>query len=527
MKIKGRLTLYVSLVLLFLLGSFYLIFREVMLLNIKYFEEKKALEEVASTLRHFDTELAPLVAFADDWGAWTDTYLFVQGKKPNYKKDNLPIESMAKQQFDFMTFTNKKRQLVYGTMIDHASVKKYHLTKEVNDFVISLGVDKKMSGIKVLDGKIYLVAVMPILMNMYKGPPQGVLTVGREMYASMMYLDDPDDKVAFSLVQSNYGDFEGPRRSFIESTKRKIINAVAIVKDLNHKPAVKVTVVSNRDMYGYARKSLLYLFAFLLVMSSLFGAGIVMLTRKVVYLQQTVFHTSRLASLGTLGAGIAHELNNPLAVVHGYAQHLEKLIEEKGIKDPECTDGVSKILTYTNRMRNIVEKIGTFSRSEESIATSREEDINSIINDSLFLIRKDLELKHITLNLNLAGILPKVVVNPIKMETILHNIIMNAKEELEDLPHQKEKLITINSNFEEGSLVVVKISDNGRGIPYEHLFRVFDPFFTTKPIGKGAGLGLSVVHGIIKELGGKIDIETHEGIGTTVILKIPAVSNEG
>ena len=145
----------------------------------------------------------------------------------------------------------------------------------------------------------------------------------------------------------------------------------------------------------------------------------------------------------------------------------------------------------------------------KNVSTTKTEDINSIISDSLLLIRKDLELKNISLALKLEGKLPNVIVNPIKMETVLHNIILNSKEELENIPQRKDKKITISSEFnEQEGCVIIKISDNSRGISQEHLFRVFDPFFTTKPFGKGTGLGLSIVHGIMREMGGKVEVET-------------------
>jgi len=528
MKLQKRLVIYVILFFAFLLGSFYFMFRGSMLSNIQYFEEKEAVQAVESSIKHINFELTHLVAFIDDWGAWTEAYDFVQGK--NHKRfvtEYLGAEALAKQKFDFIAFTNMSGQIVHGTLIDHNAIKTGPLTEDITDFIVDLSGDKKVSGIKVLDGKIYLVASGPALMSMYRGVPQGLIVVGREVSTSMVHLDKEDNALSFSVVMGGYDYFDGPYQPFIEKVTKNSIAAVAIVKDIHNKPALKIALDFNREMYSYAKKKLFYLFIFLFVISSVFSLGIIVLLHKVMYLQQRIFHNNRLASLGTLGAGIAHELNNPLAVVYGYAQNLEKLIEEKQIKDPECRDGISKILTYTNRMKEIVEKIGVFSRSGESLNTSKTDDINSIISDSLLLIRKDLELKSISLALKLEGKIPSVVVNPIKMETVLHNIILNSKEELENLPQRKDKKITISSEFnEQEGFVIVKIADNGRGISQEHLFRVFDPFFTTKPFGKGTGLGLSIVHGIMREMGGKVEIETKEKAGTTLILKIPAVFSD-
>ncbi len=499
-----------------------------MLSNIQYFEEKESLQAVESSVKHINLELSHLVAFSDDWGAWTESYEFVQSKNhQQYITNNLGAVALAKQKFDFIVFTNTNGQIVFGKSIDHNAVRLDPLTEDITSFITDLRGDKKVSGVKILDGKIYIVASGPVLMNEYKGTPRGLIIVGREVSPSMIHLDRENNLLSFSVVMGGYDYFDGPFRSFIESIKKDKIKAIVIVKDIHNKPALKVTLDFSREMYGYTKQKLFYLFIFLFIISLVFSIGIIVLLHKVMYLQQRIFHNNRLASLGTLGAGIAHELNNPLAVVYGYAQNLEKRIEEKEIKDPECRDGVSKILTYTNRMKEIVEKIGVFSRSGENVSTSKTDDINSIISDSLLLIRKDLELKNISLALKLEGKLPNVLVNPIKMETVLHNIILNSKEELENISQRKDKKITISSEFDEQEgFIIVKISDNGRGISQEHLFRVFDPFFTTKPFGKGTGLGLSIVHGIMREMGGKVEVETKEKAGTTLILKIPAVFND-
>ena len=526
MSFKRKLAVYVILFFAILLGSFYLIFKSSTLSSIQYFEEQQALQEIDSSVRHINIEISHLVAFVEDWGDWDDTYAFVQGKNhASYISGNLNAEATAKKPFDLVAFINMKGQLVYGTMIDHAASKNYPMSEEVRSFVTGLSADKRVSGIVILDGKGYIVASKSVLTSLHKGPAKGVIVAAREILPSMIHLDNLKHKLSFSMASTGFGYFDGEYRSFIEDINPKVINASGVVKDIQSKPVFKITVSLQREMFQYAKERLLYVFMFLFVLSVIFSIGIIFLTQKIVSLQERIFHTSRLASLGTLGAGIAHELNNPLAVVYGYAQNLERLIEEKHIKDPECTGGVSKILAYTNRMKNIVEKISVFSRSDDDVRTSKVEDINSIINDSLILLRKELELRNISLVLKLEGKLPKVVVNSIKMETALHNIIMNAKEELEEFPQKKDKKITITTEADkQNSFIIIKIADNGKGISGDNILRVFDPFFTTKSFGKGAtGLGLSIVHGIMNEVGGRVDIESKEKSGTTLILRIPAV----
>ena len=337
-----------------------------MLSNIQYFEETEALQAVESSVKHINLELTHLVAFLDDWGASTESYEFVQGRNyQGYVKDYLGAVALAKQKFDFIVFTNTSGQIVFGKLINHNIVRLEPLTEDITSFITELRGDKKVGGIKVLDGKIYIVASGPVLMNDWNGTPKGLLIVGRELASSMVHLDREDNLLSFSVVMGGYDYFDGPYKSFIEAVKKDKVKAAVIVKDIHNKPDLKVTLDFNRTMYSYTKQKLFYLFIFLFVISSVFSIGIIILLHKVMYLQQRIFHNNRPCILGTLGAGIAHELNNPLAVVYGYAQNLEKRIEEKEIKDPECKDGVAKILTYTNRMKEIVEKIGVFSRSRE------------------------------------------------------------------------------------------------------------------------------------------------------------------
>lgn len=529
MSLKKKLTIYVVLFFVLFLGSFYLIFQSSTLSNVQYFEEQEAVRGIEASIRHIDTEISHLLDFANDWGEWDDTYTFVQGRNyESYIRGNLNAEATSKKNFDILAFTNNSGDLVYGIIIDHKAVKNYPMSTGMKSFIANLSVNKLLSGLVTIDDKPYMIVSKPVLTSLHQGPSKGLLVVGRELSPELIQLDNTKQKLLFSTANAGYGYFDGRYKSFIEDVNRRTIEAAGVIKDIRNKPTFKIAVSLDRTMYDYAKGRLFYLFLFLFVISSIFSVGIILLIHKVVSLQQRIFHTSRLASLGTLGAGIAHELNNPLAVVYGYAQNLEKLIEEKRIMDPNCTGSVAKILAYTNRMKNIVEKISVFSRVDDNLRTTKEDDINSIISDSLLLLRKELELRNIALALKLDPKLPKVVVNPIKMETALHNIIMNAKEELEEIPQRKDKTITITTEADkQNSFILIKVQDNGSGIPKENLARVFDPFFTTKSFGVGAtGLGLSIVHGIMNEIGGRVDIETKERSGTTLILRIPAVFEE-
>lgn len=235
-------------------------------------------------------------------------------------------------------------------------------------------------------------------------------------------------------------------------------------------------------------------------------------------MQKQLTHAARLASLGTLGAGVAHELNNPLVGVRGYAELIRG--------DQAASDGTrtfaEKILQATERMRKIIDHLRTFSTntsSRERIAI----DINDTLNDSLILLRNQLAVENIKVELDLTPDLPAVLADSNQLESVFQNLIVNAKDALGDLSENREKTVTIRSTRGPGQSVHIQIADNASGIP-EHLRKnVWDPFFTTKDVGKGTGLGLSIVHSIVKDHKGTIDFKT-SGQGTTFFISFPCTS---
>lgn len=241
-------------------------------------------------------------------------------------------------------------------------------------------------------------------------------------------------------------------------------------------------------------------------------------------LQQQVFQTSKLASLGTLGAGIAHELNNPLAIVMGFTDLLKGKLEE--IKQQELIDIVSKIEQNADRMRKIVSHIKEFSR-DVSKDEKTSENIKEIANSILFFIGRQMANRNIKMELNLASNLPLIKINKVKMQSVVQNLVLNARDELSDLEKWPKKVITVTTALSsDGKHIVLEVTDTGRGIPSDILDKIFEPFFTTKPTGKGTGLGLSLVYGIIQEHHGTIHVKnnTFGGACFTVTLPIEDVN---
>ena len=225
----------------------------------------------------------------------------------------------------------------------------------------------------------------------------------------------------------------------------------------------------------------------------------------------------RLASLGQLVAGVAHELNNPLTSVLGFS---ELLMNQDSL--PEQVKGdVGIINKEAQRTALIVRKLLTFARhlpEHKQIC-----DLNQLIREVLDLRRHEMSLKNIAVVEKFAPGLPPVNVNGSQVQQVFFNLIINAEQSMTD-SHGKGTLSVATER--NGDFVQALISDDGPGIAKENMPRIFTPFFTTKGIGKGTGLGLSIGHGIITEHGGTIRAESEPGNGATFIVDLPAVNEE-
>ena len=242
-------------------------------------------------------------------------------------------------------------------------------------------------------------------------------------------------------------------------------------------------------------------------------------------LEQQLIRSDKLASLGTLVAGIAHEINNPLGIIAGYSEalldraHEPALSGVKGFEDfPEY---LRTIHSEIFRCKGILKSLLEFARP--SGGTFREIDINEIIKEVLLLLQhRTSRLQH-TLSLTLNRDLPKISADAGSLRQLLMNLLLNA---IYFTPEGGSISITTGPDGEEpASGVRLEVRDTGAGIPADQIGKVFDPFFTTKPVGEGTGLGLTICHRIVEEHGGTIDVESEPGKGTTFIIKLPAIKH--
>ncbi len=230
--------------------------------------------------------------------------------------------------------------------------------------------------------------------------------------------------------------------------------------------------------------------------------------------QFQISHQEKMASLGLLAAGVAHEIGNPLTGISSMAQ----LIRRK-IKDEDIQGYLKTILSNIERISRIVRELVDFARPTSYEAT--DVDVNRLIQSAVSIVRYDKRAKNMRLELKLDAHLPAVHLVEDQLQQVFLNILINAV----DACHQSTSEIKIRSFTKSGNLYV-RFSDNGIGIAKENLPKIFEPFFTTKKVGKGTGLGLSVSYGIIKNLGGTISVESIPFKGSTFTIEIPLEQTE-
>jgi len=232
--------------------------------------------------------------------------------------------------------------------------------------------------------------------------------------------------------------------------------------------------------------------------------------------------SAKLAAVGELAAGVAHELNQPLMVIRGHAQ---ELLEEDTVPE-KITRDLKLIERQTGRMMRIIDHLRAFAR--QSSGAFEPVNLNEVINDSFTLISQQLKNNNIEIIEELDDSIPRIWGDQNKLEQVFLNLMTNAKDAMEEMGHGIltvktqpvfDKMSNVNGKI---SGVLVLFSDTGGGIEKEIIDKVFDPFFTTKEVGKGTGLGLSISYSILKDHGGSITVVSNKGAGTTFKLELPA-----
>jgi PAS domain S-box-containing protein len=243
-------------------------------------------------------------------------------------------------------------------------------------------------------------------------------------------------------------------------------------------------------------------------------AGITAMLRDVTdrrRMDKYLAQTEKLASIGQLASGVAHEINNPLGVIQCYAN----LIAKSQSADPQTISDVGIIRKHTEQCRSVVEALLNFSRSAEP--RMNQTDINTCIEEVVSVLDLQLKKDRFTIERQFDATLPRVTADGNKIKQVLMNLLINASQAMPDGGH----IIVGTTLADDDRQLEITISDTGPGIPKENISKIFDPFFTTKGPEKGTGLGLSVSYGIVQQHGGRITVDSAPGQGTTFTICLP------
>jgi len=248
-------------------------------------------------------------------------------------------------------------------------------------------------------------------------------------------------------------------------------------------------------------------------------AQLIKADRERAVLDSNLVQSSKMAALGKLAAGIAHEVNNPLAVIKEKAGWIRDLLSEEDIAASknfkEFEDALKKIEYHVDRARKVTHRLLGFARRMEPVQETV--DVNRVLEETVGFLENEARFRNIEVKKELLEDLPTIRSDSAQLQQVFLNILENAIDAV-----GKDGTITIRTNYSHQIReVTATISDSGPGIPKEMLDRIFDPFFTTKPGGEGTGLGLSVSYSIVEKLGGRITVESQEGRGASFTIHLP------
>lgn len=238
--------------------------------------------------------------------------------------------------------------------------------------------------------------------------------------------------------------------------------------------------------------------------------------------QAQLVQSGKMAAVGELAAGVAHELNNPLSVVLTYSVLLQEKLERVSAEARDqlagFPDRLRRMRTASERCKTIVDNLLQFSRQDDSELSSI--DIPDLLSQTFDLIGSQLRRHGIELDLEIEDRLPSLRGNASQLQQVLTNLAINAQQAM--VEGGKLRIVV----GRHGELCEITVSDNGPGIPDDLLPRIFEPFFTTKPVGQGTGLGLAITYGIVQNHGGQIHVDSVPGLGTTFQIRLPFAAGQ-
>ncbi|MBF0529221.1 MAG: two-component sensor histidine kinase [Deltaproteobacteria bacterium] len=342
-----------------------------------------------------------------------------------------------------------------------------------------------------------------------------------------------------SRQERRFGTMESPAPELFSGVK------VSQIKDINGRELVQAQVWVNHQRWMLicrqdANDAYSALYQVRLIALAVGAAGGLMVigatlffTRRLVnrwaeadrqkeLLHEQIIQADKLSSLGMMVTGVAHDINNPLAIMLEEAGWLQDLMLETPLligddaARAEFENGLNKIKSHGRRCKEITQMLLNFARKTDA-TNRRPTQINDLARGVVGLVERLARSARVNLVLDLDQELPKLNIAPTELEQVLMNLVKNAVDAMEQTGGE----IIIRTGRVEPDEIEIIVQDNGPGIPAVVRDRIFDPFFTTKPVGKGTGLGLSICHDIIEKLGGKIELRNNQECGAIFVVHLP------
>ncbi len=253
-------------------------------------------------------------------------------------------------------------------------------------------------------------------------------------------------------------------------------------------------------------------------------ARLIRMEREKALLDDALIHSDKMAALGKLAAGMAHEVNNPLSVIKEKAGWIQDIMQGKGVDRPEDMEGfqaaVDKIEFHVERARKVTHRLLGFARGVEPVRETV--SVHDLIDQTIEFLSNEALYRNIQLIRDYSDGLPAVQTDSARLQQVFLNLLDNAVDAVD-----RDGEITIKTGYDsEKGEAFITFTDTGGGIPAKNLQKIFDPFFTTKKAGQGTGLGLFISQGIAEKLGGRITVESREGDGSTFTVVLPVVTSK-
>ena len=314
-------------------------------------------------------------------------------------------------------------------------------------------------------------------------------------------------------------------RHFVSRPILQLVESAQAISQMDLERPVRVTDGSDEisrlaRAFEVMRESLRAAHAEILKFTQTLEGKVEERSRQLQAAQRKLQTNDRLASLGTLAASVAHEINNPVAGVLNLSMLMQRILKDDGIpagRVPEFRKYLAQVINETSRVGHIVSDLLSFSRRGKPQRSPA--DLNRLVKTTVSLVDHKLKLANVAMDLHLAENLPNVHCDGGQIQQVVLNLVLNAAESMQS--HGSGTVTVMTAPGEDGNSVRLSVSDTGEGIPPEILPRIFDPFFTTKSDGKGVGLGLAVSYGIVQAHSGEIEARSKPGEGTVFTVTLP------